>query len=82
MKVYRDVNSENMFMLRYQNEEQNHNVKIVNKTFQNTAKFKHLDMTASNQNYTHEEVKRKLNSTNGLYNLFQNLVPAYFLTET
>jgi hypothetical protein len=37
-------------------------INIANKTYENGAKFKHLRMMVTNQNYIHEEIKGRLNS--------------------
>jgi hypothetical protein len=35
-----------------------HNKKVANKVFENEARFKCLQITVTDQNYIHEEVKR------------------------
>jgi hypothetical protein len=41
----------------YQNAGQNHSINIANKSFENDAKFKYLEMMVENQRCIHEEVK-------------------------
>jgi len=49
-----------MFMSYEQNVGQNHNIKIVNRHFENVAGFKYLRTTLTNENLMHEEVKSRL----------------------
>jgi hypothetical protein len=51
-----------LFTSRHQNEEQNHNIKIVNRSFENVENFKYFEKTISNQNLIHEETSSRLNS--------------------
>jgi hypothetical protein len=46
----------------------------VNRSFENTAQFKRLETTVTNQNLILEEIKRKLNSGNAGYHSVQNLL--------
>jgi hypothetical protein len=63
-----------MLLSHRQNEGQNHDVKIVNSSFENVAQFKRLGRTVRNQNFIQEEIKRKLNLDNACYHSFQNLL--------
>jgi hypothetical protein len=53
-----------MLPSRNQNAGQNHDINTVNRLFENVAKFKSLETTATNQNLIQEEIKGKLNSGN------------------
>jgi hypothetical protein len=56
-----------MIMSRHTNLGQNQNIRTVNESFANVAKFKHLGTTLTNQNDIHDEIKGRLNSGNGCY---------------
>jgi hypothetical protein len=49
-------------MPRYQDSEQNRDIKIGNRSFENVSQFKYFGTTVTNQNLIQEESKRKLNS--------------------
>jgi hypothetical protein len=53
-----------MLLTRHQNVCQNQDIKIANKVFENVSKFKYL-RTVINQNFTQEQIRRRLNSGNG-----------------
>jgi hypothetical protein len=59
-----------------QNVDQNRDIKIANRLFENVSQFKYLGTTAANQNLTQEEIKRRLNSGNACYHSMQNLLSA------
>jgi hypothetical protein len=59
-------------MSHHQNAKQNRNKLISNNSFQNAAKFKHVGMTVTNQNYIHEEIKSRLNLGNVCYHSVLN----------
>jgi hypothetical protein len=70
-----EVNTEKikyMLMYRHQNAEQNHNMKIANRPFENVAEFKYLGTTVVDQNLFQDEIKRRLNSGNACYHSVQN----------
>jgi hypothetical protein len=43
---------------------QKQSIKIVNRSFEDAAKFKYLGTTLTEQNSMHEEIKSRLNSGN------------------
>jgi hypothetical protein len=51
-------------MFRHQNAGQKHNLLTANKSLENVTKFKHLRMTATNQNCIYEEINSRLSSGN------------------
>jgi hypothetical protein len=62
-----EVNTEktkNMLLSHHQNAQQNHTIKIANRSSKNVAQFNHLGTTVTNQNFIQEEIKRRLNSGN------------------
>jgi len=64
-----------IFMSRHQNTGQRYNIKIVNESFENVAKFKYLETTLTNQNDIHDEIRNRLNSGgNVCFYLFQHLL--------
>jgi hypothetical protein len=62
-----------MLLSRHQYAEQNHNVKMANRGFENMAHFKYLSMTVTNQNSIQEKIKRKLNLGNACYHSIHKL---------
>jgi hypothetical protein len=63
-----------MIMSRHPNSGQNQNIRITNELFENVAKFKYLEMTLTNQNGIHDEIKIRLNLGNAYYHSVQNLL--------
>jgi hypothetical protein len=56
-----------MIISHHPNSGQNQNISIANESFENVAKFKYLEMTLTNQNDIHDEIKSRLNSGNACY---------------
>jgi hypothetical protein len=52
--------------------EQKHNIKIVNRLFEDVAKFKYLGAILTDQIWMHEEIKSRLNSGNACYHSIQS----------
>jgi hypothetical protein len=58
-----DINTDEakyMLLSGHQNAEQNHDIKIANRPFENVAQFKYLGTTVTNQDLIQEESKRNL----------------------
>jgi hypothetical protein len=45
------------------------------------AKFKYLEVTLTDQNFIHEEIRSRLNSGNACYHAVQNLLPSHLLSR-
>jgi hypothetical protein len=70
-----------MMVSHYQNAGQNHTLLVINKSFENVAKFKCLETPITNQTCIHMEMKSTLNSRNVCYHSFQNLLSSCFLSK-
>jgi hypothetical protein len=57
-----------------QNSDQNRNIRIRNRQFQNVSQLKYLGTTVTYQNLIQEEIKRRLNSGNACYHSVQNVL--------
>ena len=62
------------------NYEENHNVRIANKSFENMATFRYFGKTITNQNCIQVKITSRSNSKNAYYHLVQNLL-SYCLTS-
>jgi hypothetical protein len=51
-----------MLMSRSQKTGQKHSIKVANRCFEYVGQFKYLGTTLTEQNYMHEEIKRRINS--------------------
>jgi sorting nexin-29 len=60
---------------------QKHSIKIVNRFFEDVAKFKYLGTTLTDQNYMHKDIKSRLNSGNSCYHLVQKLLSSHLLSR-
>jgi hypothetical protein len=63
-----------MLLSRQQNVDQNRDMKIADRLFENVSQFKYLGTTVTNQNLIQEDIKRRLNSGNACYHSVQNLL--------
>jgi sorting nexin-29 len=70
-----------MLLSRHQNVDQNRDIKIAKRSFENVSQFKYLGTTVKNQNLIQEEIKRRLNSGNAYYHSVQNLLPSCLLSK-
>jgi hypothetical protein len=64
-----EVNTEKtkyMLLYLHWNAGQNHDIKIGNRCFENVTQFRYLGTPVTNQNFIHEEIKRRLNSVHKL----------------
>jgi hypothetical protein len=71
-----------MLQSGHQNEGQNHDISIANRSIENVAHLKYWGKTVTNQNLIQEEMKRKLNSDNARYHLHQNLLSFRLVSRT
>jgi hypothetical protein len=66
-------------LMSRQNIGQKHTINTANKSFEDVAKFKHLEKTLTDQNCMHEEIKSRLNSGNACYRSVQSLLSSRML---
>jgi hypothetical protein len=66
-----------MLLYRYQNADQNQDIRIGNRSFESVSQIGYLGMTVTNQNLILEEIKRRLNSGNACYHSVYNLLSKY-----
>jgi hypothetical protein len=79
-----DVNPEKtkyMLVSRCQKAGQRQSIKIVNRSFESVAKFKHLGTTLTDPNCIYEEIKSRLNSGNACYHWVQSLLSSLLLSR-
>jgi hypothetical protein len=70
-----------MLLSLHQNAGQNHDIKIVNRCFENVAQFKYFGTTIRNENLILEEIKRRLNSDNAYYHFVENLLSSRLMSK-
>jgi hypothetical protein len=68
-----------MLQFRHHNAEQNRNIKTANRSFENVAQFKDLQIL-TNQNLIQENIKR-LNSGKACYHSVQKLLSSRLLSK-
>jgi hypothetical protein len=54
---------------------------MMGRSSEDTAKFKYLGTTLTDQNCMHEEIKKRLNSGNACYHLVQSLLSSCLLSR-
>jgi sorting nexin-29 len=79
-----EVNAEKtkyMVMSRNQNAGHDHNIRIVNKSFERVEGFKYLGATLTKRSSIHEEMKSRSKSGNACYHSVQNLLSSRLLSK-
>jgi hypothetical protein len=79
-----EVNTEKtkyMLLSCHQNAEQNHDIKVANRCFENMAQFRYLGTPVTNQNLCQEEINRRLNSSNACYHSVRNILASPLLSK-
>jgi hypothetical protein len=71
-----------MLLSRHQNAGLNRGVKIVNKSFENVAKFRYLGMIVTNKTLIQGGIKRRLNSGNACYHSGYNHLFSRLLSKS
>jgi hypothetical protein len=81
-KVGLEANEEEtkcMLLSCRQDAENNRDIKIANRCFENLAQLNYLGTREGNQNLVQEEIKRRMNSGNVCYHSDQNLLSSRLL---
>jgi sorting nexin-29 len=73
--------SKYMLMAGSQKIGQKHSIRIVNRSFEDVAKFKYLRRTLTDQNHIHDEINSRLNSGNGYYHSIRSLLSSRLLSR-
>jgi hypothetical protein len=60
---------------------QKHNIKIVNRFFEDVAKFKYFGTTLTDQNHMHEQITSRLNSGDACCHSVQSLLASHLLSR-
>jgi hypothetical protein len=64
-----------------QNADQNRDIKIGNRSFENVSQFEYLGTTVIDHSFVQEEIKRRMNSRNGCYHSVQKLLSSYLFSK-
>jgi hypothetical protein len=67
---------------RYQNADQNWDIKIANRSFENVSSSSIWEQQQKNKNFIEEDIKRQLNSGNACYHQVQNLLSSSLLSKS
>jgi hypothetical protein len=70
-----------MFMSHSQKTGQKHCIKVVNRSFEDVAKFKYLRTKLTHQNCMHKEIKSRLHSGNACYHSVLSLLSSCLLSR-
>jgi hypothetical protein len=70
-----------MLLSHHHNTDNNHGIKLANRSHENVSQFIYLGMTGRNQNLIQEEIKRILNSDNSCYHSKQKLLCSHPLSK-
>jgi hypothetical protein len=73
--------SKYMLMSRCKKAGQKHSIKIADRSFEDVAKFKYLEMTLTDQNCMNEEIKSRLNLGNACYYSVQSHLSSHLLSR-
>jgi hypothetical protein len=79
-----DINIEKtkyMLLSRHQNEGQNRDITIANRSFENVSQLKCLGTTVTNRNMIPKQIKKRLNSGNACFHLVQNFLSSHLLSK-
>jgi hypothetical protein len=68
-------------MSHYKKSGQTHSIEIVNRSFEDVAKFKYLVTTLTDQKCMNEEIKSRLNSGNACYHSVQRPLSSHLLSR-
>jgi hypothetical protein len=71
-----------MLLSRHQNAEQNHDITISNRCFENMAQLRYLGTTITNPNLILEEIKRRLDSGDACYHSVQKFLSSRLSKNT
>jgi hypothetical protein len=70
-----------MLLSRHQNAGQNHDIKIVDRCFENVPQSRYLGTTATIHSLIHAKIKRRLNLGNACYYSVQKLLSSRLLSK-
>jgi hypothetical protein len=70
-----------MLVFPDQNADQNRDINIGNRSFENVLHFRYMGTTVTNQNVIQEEIKKRSNSGNACYHSVQNLMSCCLLSK-